>query len=65
MCFKCDEEEHATDYQQQDASEDIVNEEEAGTSDDVDLVIHCAMGGFHEYRKIWSPKFGQTLNATR
>ena len=48
-----------------DGSEDIENEEEAGTSDDVDLVIHCAMGGFHEYRKIWSPKFGQTLNATR
>ena len=57
--------EHATDYQQQDASEDIENEEEAGTSDDVELVIHCAMSGFHEYPKIGSPKFGQTLNATR
>ena len=51
MCFKCDEEEHTADYQQQDASEDIENEEEAGTSDDVDLVIHCAMDDFTNIEK--------------
>ena len=37
----------------------------AGTSDDVELVIHCASRGFHEYPKIWSPNFGQKLNIKR
>ena len=65
MCFKCDKEERATDYQQQDPSEEKENEEVAGTSDDVELVIHCASRGFHEYRKMWLPKFGQKLNIKR
>ena len=65
LCFKCDKEEHTTDYQQQDSSEEKENEEVAGTSDNVELVIHCASSGFHEYRKIWSPKFGQKLNIKR
>ena len=62
MCFKCDKEEHASDYQQQDSPEEKKNEEVVETSDDVELVIHCASRGFHEYQKIWSPKFGQKLN---
>ena len=62
MCFKCDKEEHVTDYQQQDSSEEKENEEVAGTSDDVELVVHWALSGFQEYRKIWSPKSGQKLN---
>ena len=35
-------EEHARDYQQQDSSKEKENEEVAGTSDDAELVIHCA-----------------------
>ena len=62
MCFKCDKEEHVTDYQQQDSSEEKENEEAAGTSDDVELVALWALSGFQEYRKIWSPKSGQKLN---
>ena len=62
LCFKCDKEEHASDYQQQDSPEEKKNEEVVETSDDVELVIHCASRGFHEYQKIWSPKFGQKLN---
>ena len=65
LCFKCDKEEHAIDYQQQDSSEEKENGEVAGTSDDVELVVHCALRGFHEYRKICSPKFGQKLNIKR
>ena len=53
LSFKCNEE-HATDYQQQDSSDEKENKE-AGTSD-VELVIHCNLR-FHEYRKIWTPKF--------
>ena len=63
LCFKCDKEEHATDYQQ-DSSEEKGNEEVARTSDDVELVIYCAFKGFHEYQQIWSPQFGQKLNIT-
>ena len=62
MCFKCDKEEHVTDYQQQDSSEEKENEKAAGTSDDVELVALWALSGFQEYRKIWSPKSGQKLN---
>ena len=40
LCFKCDKEEHATDFQQQDSSEEKENEEVAGTSDDVELYIY-------------------------
>ena len=62
MRFKCDKEEHVTDYQQQDSSEEKENEKAAGTSDDVELVALWALSGFQEYRKIWSPKSGQKLN---
>ena len=62
MCFKCDKEEHVTDYQQQDSSEEKENEKAAGTSDDAELVALWALSGFQEYRKIWSPKSGQKLN---
>ena len=37
----------------------------AGASVDVEPVIHCASRGFHKYRKIWPPKFGQKLNIKR
>ena len=40
LCFKCDKKEHATDYQQEDSSDEKENEEVARTSDDVELVIH-------------------------
>ena len=33
----------------------------AGTSDGAELVIHCTLRVFHEYQKIWLPKFGQKL----
>ena len=36
-------------------------EETAGTSDDIELVIHCALRRFHEYQKIWSQKFEQKI----
>ena len=65
LCFKCDKEEHPTDYQQQDSSEEKENEEVTGTSDDVELVIHCTSKGLHKYQKIWSSKFGQKLNIKR
>ena len=65
LCFKCDKEEHATDYQQEDSSEGKENKEVVGTSDDVELVIRCTSRGFHKYQKIWSPKFGQKLNIKR
>ena len=51
LCFKCDKEEHATDYQQQDLSEKEENKEVAGISDDVELVIHCASRRFHHSHK--------------
>ena len=57
--FKCDKDEHAADYQQQYSSKEKENEETVGTSDDIELVIHCALRGFHEYQKIWSQKFEQ------
>ena len=41
------------------------NEEVAGTSDDVELFIHCASREFHEYREIWLQQFGQKLNIKR
>ena len=65
MCFKCDKEEHAINYQQQDSSEEKENEEVAGTSPDAELVIHCASRGFHEYQKIWLPTFGRKMNIER
>ena len=40
LCFKCDKEEHTTDYQQQDSLEEKENEEVAGTSEDVELYIY-------------------------
>ena len=46
LCFKCNNEEQATDYS-------------------IKIIIHCASGGFHKYRKIWSPKFGQKANVKR
>ena len=39
MCFKCDEEEHAADYQQQDSSEEKENEEVVETSHEVKLLV--------------------------
>ena len=51
--------------QQQDSSEEKENEEVAELSNDVELVIECTSRGFHEYRKNWSPKFGQKLNIKR
>ena len=65
LCFKCNKEEHPTDYQQQDSSEEKENEEVAELSNDVELVIQCTSRGFHEYRKNWSPKSGQKLNIKR
>ena len=63
LLFKYDWEEHATDYQLQDLSEEK-GKAVAGISD-VELVIHCASRGFHDYRKIWSPKFEQKVNIKR
>ena len=59
MCFKCDKDEHAADYQQQYSSKEKENEETVGTSDHIELVIHCALRGFHEYQKICPQKFEQ------
>ena len=52
LFFKCYKEEHATDYQQQDSSEEKEKEEVTRTSDDVELDIHCTLRGFWKHRKI-------------
>ena len=36
-----------------------------GAPDDTEHVIYCASRVFHEYRKIWLPKFGQKLYIKR
>ena len=59
LCCKCDKEEHATDYQQQDSSEEKENEEVMGTSDNVELIIHCAQRGFHNVEKSGSQNLGK------
>ena len=64
MCFKWDKEEYATGYQQN-SSEEKENEKVMGISNDAELVIHCASRAFHEYKKIWSPKFEQKLKIKR
>ena len=64
LCFKCDKEEHAADYQQQDSSEEKDNEEVVETLHEVKLVVYCALRRFHEYQKT-SPKFRQKLNIKR
>ena len=55
FCFKYDKEEHTAVYWQQDSLEEKENEEKVGALDDVELFIHCALRGFHEYQKIWLP----------
>ena len=51
LFLKYDKEEHARDYQQQDSSKEKENEEVVGTSDDAELVIHCASGDFTNTEK--------------
>lgn len=67
LCLKCDKEEHKSIEKQTEQTDDPnlqgFEEEEAGT--DYKLVIPCASRGFHEYRKIWSPKLGQKLIVKR
>ena len=64
LCFKCNQEQQATDYRQ-DSSDEKENEEVARTLDDVELVIYSASRVVKEYRKIWSSKFGQKRNIKR
>ena len=67
LFFKCYKEEHATDYQQQDSSEEKEKEEVTRTSDDVELDIHCTLRGFWKHRKIGRQGLDKnwTLNMTR
>ena len=41
------------------------NKEEQATDYSINIFIHCASGGFHKYRKIYSPKFGQKVSIKR
>ena len=50
LFLKYDKEEHARDYRQQDSSKEK-KKEVAGTSDHVELVIHCASGDFRNTEK--------------
>ena len=67
LCFKCDKEEHAINYQQQDSSEQKENEEVAGTSRDAELVITGLQGDFTNTKKSDCQRLDEhwTLNVTR
>ena len=76
LCFKCDKEEYPVDFELPDSTDEGVSQQDEtadkeqkeqvmGTSDEHELSIDCASRGFHEYRKIWSPKYGQKLTIKR
>lgn len=48
-------------HKQDETTDKEQQEQVMGTSDEHTLSIDCASRGFHEYRKIWSPKCGQKL----